>query len=122
MVLPQSSPDAAKDAQEPRQYHVAALQPAVNERAKENAGGTKGRRERIFCHQRMAVSRLRTSALHDEQRPGILRAHGIHRKGQRKASSQTQEKGSTPIVVFPHVFLKPISCTLTNITPKNVEE
>ncbi|RNF11427.1 hypothetical protein TcG_09123 [Trypanosoma cruzi] len=40
----------------------------------------------------MAVSRLRKSALHGEQLPGILRAHGIHGEGKRKASSQTQGK------------------------------
>ncbi|RNF06281.1 hypothetical protein TcG_10675 [Trypanosoma cruzi] len=93
MFLPQSSPDAVKDAQGPRQYHVAALQPAVNERVQEHGSGGAEKGWRNRRSPAVKASFLVRTGQHCTASSGTIRAHGTHTRTNKKVRWQQPDTG-----------------------------
>ncbi|RNF07807.1 hypothetical protein TcG_10036 [Trypanosoma cruzi] len=95
MFLPQSSPDAVKDAQGPRQTHVAALQSATIKRVR----GCNGDAEEEWRTRRSPAVKAAFFphvGQHCKTNSGTISAHGTHiRKHEevRWRHSYTGDKG-----------------------------
>ncbi|RNC53383.1 hypothetical protein TcCL_ESM09281, partial [Trypanosoma cruzi] len=98
MVLPQSSPDAAKDTKQPRQTHVAALQPAAIERVR-GCNGDAEEKWGTRRHPAFKASFLVHTSRHCTASSGTMSTRHCTRKGTKKCCGSTwsRGKGSTPI-------------------------
>ncbi|RNC35028.1 hypothetical protein TcCL_Unassigned02139 [Trypanosoma cruzi] len=93
--LPQSSPDAAKDTQGPRQTHVAALQPATIKRFR-GCNGDTGEEWGTRRSPAVKAAFLPHVGRHRKTNSGTISTHGTHRRKHEEVRwrhSDTGDKG-----------------------------